>query len=145
MNHRLAVLLMAAALAACSTDKRHNADNREAPTLQVGSSWQVEWLGERPLIDDSHLSLTLTEEGRAYGDGGCNRWLSGYELQGNTLKFTAPASTLMACPEALMEQEQRFHQMLSQVTRWDFSEKGELRLWTDTEPTPIRLWPKEED
>jgi len=143
MNLRLALLLATAALTACSTSKKVP-DNAEPAVLQVGSSWQVEWLGERPLVDNSHLTLTLAEEGRAYGDGGCNRWLSGYELQGDSLKFTAPVSTMMACPQALMEQEQRFLNMLDKVTRWDFSANGQLQLWPE-QGEPIRLWVEQPD
>ncbi|KXU36148.1 hypothetical protein AXE65_05725 [Ventosimonas gracilis] len=142
MSYRLAVLLVTAALTAC-TGRLPVAE--KPASLQAGSRWQVEWLGERPLVDNSHLSLTLAEEGRAYGDGGCNRWLSSYELHGEQLTFTAPSSTLMACPGALMEQEQRFLHMLSKITRWDFSTTGQLQLWAD-QGDPIRLWPlKEED
>lgn len=28
----------------------------------------LEWIGERPLIDYSHLTLTLASDGRAYGN-----------------------------------------------------------------------------
>jgi len=145
MNYRLTALLAAAALTACSTRLPVVESSPSQPaSLQAGSRWQVEWLGERPLIDNSHLTLTLAEEGRAYGDGGCNRWLSSYELHGEHLTFSAPASTLMACPPALMEQEQRFLNMLGKITRWDFSATGQLQLWAE-QGDPIRLWPVEED
>jgi len=143
MNYRLALLLSVAALSACRSSEPLP-DTATPASLQAGTRWQVEWLGERPLIDNSHLTLTLAEEGRAYGDGGCNRWLSSYQLHGEHLTFTAPASTLMACPPALMEQEQRFLNMLGKITRWDFSDKGQLQLWAD-EGAPMRLWPLEED
>jgi len=149
MNYRLALLLVAAVLTACGTSQE-TPDSVAEPnilqedTLQVGSSWQVEWLGERPLIDNSHLTLTLAEQGRAYGDGGCNRWLSSYELQDKSLKFTAPVSTLMACPLALMEQEQRFLDMLDKIVRWDFSANGQLQLWPE-QGEPIRLWEEQEN
>jgi len=144
--NRLTLLLATTALTACHTPTPAPSPATTDNALQAGSSWQVEWLGQRPLIDNSHLSLTLAEEGLAYGDGGCNRWLSRYELQGQSLTFTAPTSTLMACPPALMEQEQRFLDSLSKVTHWKFSSTGQLELWPD-EGDPIRLWtePQEEN
>jgi len=145
MNYRLTALLAAAALTACTNSEPVVESSPSKPAgLQAGSRWQVEWLGERPLIDNSQLTLTLAEQGRAYGDGGCNRWLSSYQLHGEHLTFTAPASTMMACPPALMEQEQRFLHMLDKITRWDFSATGQLQLWAD-EGDPIRLWRLEED
>ena len=35
--------------------------------LQQDRSYVLEWIGERPLIDYSHLTITLGEDGRAYG------------------------------------------------------------------------------
>jgi heat shock protein HslJ len=100
-----------------------------APTLPLGTPYQVEWIGERPLVDRSHLTVTLGADGRAYGHAGCNRWFSSYQAKGNQLSFSQAGATRMMCAPALMEQEQRFLQALGQVKRWEMGENGELRLW----------------
>ena len=107
--------------------------------LQTEQSYQVEWIGERPLIDRSMLTLTLLDDQRAAGLAGCNNWSASYQLSGNTLSLQNIATTRKLCAPALMEQETRFLESLSQVQRWDFSPTGQLRLWP-AEGKPLRLW-----
>ena len=115
----------------------HNAQSRHL--LNLRRHTQVEWIGERPLIDRSYLTVTLGEDNRAYGNAGCNHWFGGYSLDDEQLSFSAPASTMKMCAPALMEQEQRFLKALQSVQRWDFSGTGELRLWPAS-GKPIRLF-----
>ena len=130
MNRRLTTCLLAVVLTGCAT-----------PALQMETerTYQVEWIGERPLIDNSHLTITLGDNGRAYGNAGCNHWFAGYTLNGNMLSFSAAGSTRKMCAPALMEQEARFLDSLSKVQRWDFSTIEQLRLWP-AEGKPLRLW-----
>ncbi|OEO26509.1 META domain-containing protein [Pseudomonas sp. J237] len=109
-------------------------------TLETDKTYQVEWIGERPLIDNSHLTITLGADGRAYGSAGCNHWFSGYNRNGEAINFVQAGSTRKMCPPALMEQETRFLKALAEVQRWDFSENDQLRLWP-AQGKPIRLWP----
>lgn len=106
------------------------------------TAYQVEWIGERPLIDNSHLSINLGADGRAYGNAGCNHWFAGYRLEGETLIFDKPGSTRKLCPPALMEQEARFLALLESVQRWDISPLGQLRFWPAS-GKPLRLLPEE--
>ncbi|MBD7978565.1 MULTISPECIES: META domain-containing protein [Pseudomonas] len=107
--------------------------------LDTSKTYQVEWIGERPLIDRSHLTVTFDKDGRAHGHGGCNRWFASYQLEGQNLSFSHAGATRMACAPALMEQENRFFQALDAVQRWDLGEHGELRLWPQ-EGQPIKLF-----
>lgn len=112
------------------------------PQLENEKAYSVEWIGERPLVDRSHLTITLGEDGRAYGNAGCNHWFASYTRQGDTLHFEQAGTTRKLCAPALMEQEQRFLDLLSKISRWDVSATGQLRLWPE-EGLPIRLWPEE--
>jgi putative lipoprotein len=48
----------------------------------------------------------LGEDGQLSGSGGCNSYGGGYEIDNNTLSVAQIASTLMACAdEQLMQQE----------------------------------------
>ncbi len=109
--------------------------------LQTERSYAVEWIGERPLIDRSHLTMTFGADGRAYGHAGCNHWFAQYTLKGEQLGFDFPGSTRKSCAPALMEQERRFLDALGTVRRWDVSEQDELRLWPAS-GKPIRLLPE---
>jgi len=108
-----------------------------APPLQ-GREWIAEDIAAKGVVDRSRTSITFGADGRAFGMGGCNRWNGGYTLDGDKLSFGAAASTMMACPEALAEQEQRFHQALMGVRRWRI-ENGILHLLGEDGTTLIRL------
>jgi len=133
MKHLLTAGLLAAGLIGCAAT---------APQLETEHSYKVEWIGERPLIDRSHLTITLGDDGRAYGNAGCNHWFAGYQLDGDKLSFSTAGSTRKMCAEALMEQEARFLDSLSKVQRWDLNSIGQLQLWP-ANGKPIRLWPED--
>ncbi|OZB27328.1 MAG: META domain-containing protein, partial [Pseudomonas sp. 34-62-33] len=78
MHRTLPLALFAAMLAGCASD---------APQLETEHSYRVEWIGERPLIDRSHLTITFAADGRAHGNAGCNHWFAGYTLKGQALSF----------------------------------------------------------
>ena len=127
------LLLLAAASAAltgCAGD---------AVKLKQDHSYVVEWIGERPLMDYAHLTVTLGADGRAYGNGGCNHWFAPYTVDGEKLSFGQIGSTRKLCAEALMEQEHRFFQALQGVQRWDISPIEQTRFWPP--PTPSRTTP----
>ncbi|MDG9924992.1 MULTISPECIES: META domain-containing protein [unclassified Pseudomonas] len=133
MKHALAPALLAAALSGCAS---------EPVQLESDKTYQVEWLGERPLIERSHLTITLGADGRAYGNAGCNHWFASYSRDGDKLNFGQAGATRKMCAPELMEQEQRFLEALGQIQRWDVSGTDQLRLWP-AEGKPIRLSPEE--
>lgn len=112
----------------------------DSNSLTQEQLYYVEWIGERPLIDSSYLSITLGKNLRAHGVAGCNNWFAEYQLNGKSLQLDKFATSRKLCAPALMEQEQRFLEALSQVKRWNFSEQGQLQLWPEN-GAPIRLWP----
>ncbi|OWK44734.1 META domain-containing protein [Ectopseudomonas oleovorans] len=130
MYRALPLALLTATLVGCASD---------APQLETERSYRVEWIGERPLIDRSHLTITFAADGRAHGNAGCNHWFAGYTLKGQALNFDPAGSTRKLCAPALMEQEQRFLAALEEVQRWDFNAIGQLQLWPAS-GKPIRLW-----
>ena len=132
MKQPLIATLLLAGLSACAS----------GPQLESDTAYRMEWIGERPLIDRSHLSITLGADGRAYGSAGCNHWFAGYTRDGEQLRFEQAGATRKMCAPALMEQEQRFLEALGEVRRWDFSATGQLQLWPAS-GKPIRLWPEE--
>ena len=133
MKHALVPTLLAAVLSGCASDPVQ---------LESDKTYQVEWIGERPLVERSHLTITLGEDGRAYGSAGCNHWFASYSRDGDKLNFGQAGATRKMCAPELMEQEQRFLEALGQVQRWDVSGTDQLRLWP-AEGKPLRLLPEE--
>jgi putative lipoprotein len=108
-----------------------------APAL-VGPDWIVEDIAGRGVVDRSRTSMRFGTDGRVTGLGGCNRYNGGFTLDGAALRFGSAASTLMACPPALAEQEQRFHAALARVRGWRIAD-GLLHLTDEGGATVIRL------
>ncbi|NQD92178.1 META domain-containing protein [Pseudomonas sp. CrR25] len=133
MKRLLTVGLLGSGLLGCAS---------APPQLETERTYRIEWIGERPLIERSHLTLTLGADGRAYGNAGCNHWFASYSLEGDALSFGAAGSTRRLCAPAVMEQETRFLDSLGRVQRWDVSPIEQLRLWP-REGKPLRLWPEE--
>lgn len=108
-------------------------------TLQLKHTYIVEWIGEYPLMDYSHLTITLDEHNKAYGFAGCNNWHGTYQLNNNNIQIHNIATTRKLCAPSLMRQERQFIDALATIERWDFSEVKQLRLWPN-EGQPIKLW-----
>lgn len=113
--------------------------SQSIPTMD--KAYQVEWLGERPLMDYSHLTLTFEENGRLFGNAGCNHWFGRYQLNDDQLAIHHVGTTRKMCAEALMEQERRFLDLLQTVNRWEITQNGELNLWPES-GQPIKLLPE---
>lgn len=85
-----------------------------------GTYWKLTVLGgtavPKPVGGTEAYLILHANDKRIAGSTGCNRLVGGYELNGDSLRFTPAGMTLMACPSALMKQEQRFTSALKAVT-----------------------------
>lgn len=90
--------------------------------------WQIEDINGEGIIDNSHLTITFDDKGQVYGSATCNRYGSSYELTGEGLSFGHSLATKMACPEALMNQEQKFLETFNEINQFDINEQGALIL-----------------
>lgn len=131
-SRQAALGVLAVSLLGCSSEPLQVVNERV---------YQAEWISGKPRIHHSHPTLILGEDGRAYGNAGCNHWFASYRMQGDQLSFSEIGSTRKMCPPVLMEQEQSFLDALSKVQRWDFSSQEQLRLWP-ADGKPMRLEPQ---
>lgn len=100
-----------------------------APAVQLeGGEWVVERLGDAPPLAGSRMTLRFEAGGRLSGKASCNGYSAGYTLDGERLKLTQPSSTRMACEPPLMDQEQRFFELLEATERYELTPDGALRL-----------------
>lgn len=134
-------LILPAALLLASGCAQLNTGNTPQE-FTLDKKYIVEWIGDQPLIDRSHLSITLGKDQRAFGHAGCNNWFASYQLSGQQLQLEAIATTRKLCAPSLMQQEQLFLEALAQIRRWDFSPQGQLQLW-NAYGNVMRLWPAE--
>jgi heat shock protein HslJ len=79
----------------------------------ANTEWTLESFGpmgaETPVLEGTTVTLIFESGGQAGGSGGCNSYGTDYQVQDNTLIFGEIVSTLMACTEeGVTEQEQRY-------------------------------------
>ncbi len=92
-----------------------------------GTSWRLVSMGtpgsETPAIAGQEPTLEFQDGGQAVGSGGCNSFGARYEVSGGSVSFTEMTSTLMACEQNVMDQEQLYFEALR--TAGDFQLSGD--------------------
>jgi heat shock protein HslJ len=88
-------------------------------TFPVGVEWRL-----TSYLNGANVMTTVTGEkpvtakfdssGALSGSGGCNQYSATYKVNGTSISITQPITTLMACPEPIMQQESSY---LSQLTK----------------------------
>ncbi|MDU9003670.1 META domain-containing protein [Sedimentitalea todarodis] len=94
----------------------------------VGGEWLVEDINGEGVMDILQTTLVFGTDGQLSGTGGCNRYSGTYELSGDMLSIGPLASTRMACPEAISNQENRFFETIASPLRAAMDETRALIL-----------------
>ena len=95
-------LSVSLAMAGCAT---------ASPQL-AGSEWRPTEIRGVEVPAKPALFVRFGGEGRLEGHGGCNGFFGSYELEGDKIEIGPLGATRMACPEAIMDAEQRFMNVL---------------------------------
>lgn len=99
-----------ALLSGCQTMPQQKID---AQTLM--GSWKiVSILGDKT-APYSPAEITFSADGKLSGNNSCNNFFGSYHLQGDKLTLNLGGSTMKACVDALMSQEQLVSQAMPQV------------------------------
>ncbi|MDX1417386.1 MAG: META domain-containing protein, partial [Candidatus Promineifilaceae bacterium] len=94
----------------------------------AGTSWALSSLNGEPPVPDTSVFLQFGSDGTLSGSDGCNNFNTTYSQDGSSLTINpAGASTLMACPEPVMEQADAFNAALAATTDFVATEE-ELSL-----------------
>jgi heat shock protein HslJ len=93
-----------------------------------GTSWRLVTLGGAGLIPGTQIKATF-EDGQVHGSA-CNSYGGSYKVSGDKLTVEALFMTEMACqnPEGVMEQEQRYLEMLGMAQTFKVS-SGQLQIF----------------
>ncbi len=108
----------------------HGCGGEPAELLQ-GPEWVVEDIERGGIIDRSRVTLIFGADGQFSGRASCNSYLGDYRLTGESLTLVPSATTRMACAPALMNQEERFLDLLKRVQRFELDPTGALVLLTN--------------
>jgi heat shock protein HslJ len=80
----------------------------------TGVHWRLASVGGDVVPDDSGMFITFDVDGSIKGHGGCNRFFGSLEKTETGLKIGPLGATRMACPEAIMRREAKFHEVLQE-------------------------------
>lgn len=93
-----------------------------------GREWLLEDIGGAGVIDNLNSPIHFDPTGTISGHSGCNRFTGSAEIGPGSIGIGPLATTRMFCPEAVMNQEQRFLAALSEVQTWQLGDDGLLRM-----------------
>ena len=103
-----------------------------------GTAWQLENLAGARVLDRVRATLEFPSEGRAGGNGSCNRFNGVVTVEGDAIHFGGLATTRMACPEAVMRQEEAYFAALRDAERFEILGES-LRVFSADRPEPLRF------
>ncbi|MFC1960086.1 protease inhibitor I42 family protein [Chloroflexota bacterium] len=92
----------------------------------AGTSWVAESLNGQPLVADSQITAEFAD-GQMAGKASCNNYFTAYTVDDSSFSVGMAGSTMMACPEPIMQQEQAFFGALESVRNFQISD-GQLIL-----------------
>lgn len=88
--------------------------------LPLAGSWRLTAYGPAdsptPAVPDAEAILSFDADGTLTGNSGCNQLGGDYQVDGDQITFGQIVSTLIACPDLQMAQEDSMHQVLTGTT-----------------------------
>ena len=103
------------------------AGDATAAESSLAGTWVVEDILGGGIIDDSRVTLNFSE-GRIAGRASCNSYQGAWSMEDGKLSIENVGVTMMACPDALMNQERRFLDALNSADGARFDDTGALCL-----------------
>lgn len=103
-------------------------DARAEPAALFGVTWLAEDIEGRGVIDNAQSTLSIAADGKVTGRGGCNGYFAQAKVDGDKIGIGKAGATMMACPEALMDQERKFFAALEKAATYRIDGDGKLFL-----------------
>lgn len=106
---------------------------------EIVGTWRVEDINGAGVIDDLQTTLELNDDGTYSGMAGCNSYTGLFKVESLRITFEPAAATRKLCAPAVMDQETKFFQALSQGTSYELQDGGRLRFFADDFNVPLRM------
>ena len=87
----------------------------------AGTSWVLEDLNGDRAIADARVTLDFSAQGKATGNGSCNRYFATVDIAGTSIRFGAVGATRMACATPISLQEIKFFEALESSDRFEIA------------------------
>jgi heat shock protein HslJ len=117
-----------AAVTVQADGRRYVGCGGEPASLLRGPAWEVEAIDGQEVAADPRPTLNFGEDGRLFGHASCNTFSARYTLTGEGLTASQPVTTRLACPPAVMRQEDQFLEVLRGLQRFEILPDGALLL-----------------
>jgi putative lipoprotein len=104
----LVLSVMCLAISACTAKQSSGSLNGPWKLTSYGSA-----NAPTPAVADTESGLTFNEDGTVTGNSGCNGFGGSYTVDGDRVTFKDIVSTLMACDDPRMAQEEAVHKVLT--------------------------------
>lgn len=101
---------LVALVSGCQTMKK------EEP-VNLNGSWKIVSIMGEKTADFSPAELTFAKDGKLNGNNSCNNFFATYTQNGNQLTINLGGSTMKACVDTLMAQEQLVTEALPNVAQ----------------------------
>jgi len=82
-----------------------------------GTAWLAEDIDGRGVVDRAQSTLAFDAGQKVAGRAACNRYFGTFQQSADMVEIKPGGTTRMACPPAVMEQEDRFLAALSTVRK----------------------------
>jgi heat shock protein HslJ len=111
-KYLIMLLIICLAISACT------AKNEGSAAALIGS-WKLTSFSRAdvltPAVTDTEAGLTFKDDGTVTGSSGCNGFGGSYTVEDDKITFSEITSTLMACDDPRMAQEDVVHQVLTDI------------------------------
>lgn len=112
-----------------------------AATISLpGTAWRLESLTGAAIRGGTQPTLEFPTEGRATGNGSCNRFNGIVSVQDEAIMFGGLATTRKACAEAVMKQEEDYLSALRESVRFEANAEA-LKIYSAGREEPLRFVP----
>ena len=103
----------------------------------IGVEWLALDIDGTPVKNKTESTIKFEDATGVTGSGGCNRFFGTAMLSGETLEMGPLGTTRMACPETIMNQENRFLKALESVRRYRVDDATGLLFLSNEQGKPI--------
>lgn len=114
----LILFLLSVAIAACGAPPA-----TEVPSTSLIGAWKLTSLGPVgspvPALTGLEAGVTFNPDGTMAGNSSCNGFSGKYTVEGNEITFSDLVSTLMACEEPVMQQEEVMYLVLKDTASFE--------------------------
>ena len=110
-----------------------------AQTDLTGSTWLAEDIMGAGVVDRAQSTLQPMPDGRIAGSGGCNRFTGKGVVASGKVEIGLLATTRMACPPAVMDQEDKYLKALAASKRYEIGPDGLMRFFNEAGGVTLRF------